>query len=257
MKIIGIGGIFFKSEQAEKLTQWYKENLGIAQAFAWAEVDNKAPHYTTWKALTGNSDVFDGTKKNMVIKYIVDDLDGFLKKLNADGIAANGKVEKDDKRKFASVSDPEGNKFILWESNGDEPKIAIAYPDKVTGLGGVFFKSPDPKNLSQWYADHLGLDATQWGCNFLWHDPNNLDERVPAITVWNPFGVDTTYFNPSKGDFMFNYRVFNLVALLSKLEASGVELPEALQEFSYGKFAWAIDPDGNKIELWEPVDDGF
>ncbi|CAN5222364.1 hypothetical protein BH09BAC3_BH09BAC3_37880 [soil metagenome] len=257
MKVIGIGGIFFKSEQADKLALWYNEHLGIGPTLPWAEVENKTAHDTVWKTLHGNANVFEGTNKNLVINYLVDDLDGLLEKLRVDSVTAKKIIDSDGKGKSASILDPEGNKCILWESNGGEPKIAATNPRKVTGLGGVFFKSSNPKELNQWYAEHLGIEATQWGCNFLWHDANNPNERVPAITVWNPFAEDTTYFNPGKSDFMFNYRVLNLVELLKTLEASGVQLAGTMEEFSYGKFGWIIDPDGNKIELWEPIDDGF
>ena len=128
---------------------------------------------------------------------------------------------------------------------------------RVTGIGGLFFKTEDPKKLKAWYGKHLGFDVTEWGCTFKWNDLNDQDAKVPARTEWSPFKDDTTYFQPSEKQFMFNYRVENLVELIKVLKAEGVTVVGEVQEFSYGKFGWIMDPEGNKIELWEPKDDGF
>jgi len=125
---------------------------------------------------------------------------------------------------------------------------------RVTGLGGVFFKTTDPKKIKEWYGKHLGLPVDEYGASFKWIDPNNK-EAAPAQTIWSPFKDDTTYFAPSKREFMFNYRVENLVELLKVLKEEGVEIVGEMQEYSYGKFGWIMDPDGNKIELWEPKDE--
>jgi predicted enzyme related to lactoylglutathione lyase len=123
---------------------------------------------------------------------------------------------------------------------------------RVTGLGGVFFKSEDPKQLNSWYQKHLGVEGL-----FKWNDLEKPEAKVPAQTIWSPFKKDTTYFSPSEKPFMFNYRVENLVELLKVLKEEGVQVVGEIQEFPYGKFGWIMDPEGNKIELWEPIDDGF
>lgn len=128
---------------------------------------------------------------------------------------------------------------------------------RVTGIGGIFFKSEDPKKIKEWYGKHLGFDVTEWGCSFLWKELNNPDAKEPARTEWSPFKSDTTYFQPSEKPFMFNYRVENLVELLIALKDEGVTIVGEMQEFPYGKFAWILDLEGNKIELWEPKDGGF
>lgn len=128
---------------------------------------------------------------------------------------------------------------------------------RVTGIGGVFFKTEDPKKLKEWYGKHLGLPIDEYGASFKWIDPEHPDAKVPALTAWSPFKTDTTYFKPSDKPYMFNYRVENLVELLKVLKEEGVEIVGEMQEFSYGKFGWIMDPEGNKIELWEPIDDGF
>lgn len=124
---------------------------------------------------------------------------------------------------------------------------------RVTGIGGLFFKTDDPKATKNWYQKHLGFNTDDWGCTFWWKDKDGKD----ASTQWSPFKKDTNYFEPSTKDFMFNYRVENLVELLKELEKEGVKIVGEMQEFEYGKFAWILDNENNKIELWEPIDQAF
>ena len=128
---------------------------------------------------------------------------------------------------------------------------------RVTGIGGVFFKTEDPEKTKEWYKKHLGFDTTPWGCSFLWNEIDNPNAKAPARTEWSPFSKDSKHFEPSQKPFMFNYRVENLVELLKVLKEEGVEVIGEIQEYPYGKFGWIMDPEGNKIELWEPVDEGF
>lgn len=128
---------------------------------------------------------------------------------------------------------------------------------RVTGIGGIFFKTEDPKKIREWYGKHLGFDITEWGATFQWKDLNDPNAKVPAGTAWSPFKSDTDYFQPSTKPYMFNYRVENLVELLKVLKEEGVAVLEKVEEYPYGKFGWIMDPEGNKIELWEPKDDGF
>jgi len=124
---------------------------------------------------------------------------------------------------------------------------------RVTGIGGVFFKADDPQKIKAWYNKHLGLNAGEYGAMFQWRDHDQSD--IEGNTVWNPFPGDTDYYLPSKKAFMFNYRVDNLEKLLSVLREEGVEIIGEIEEYSYGKFGWIMDPEGNKIELWEPMDE--
>ena len=121
---------------------------------------------------------------------------------------------------------------------------------RVTGIGGLFFKAENPTELKAWYKNHLGFHTDDWGCTFWWKDELNKK----SSTQWSPFKKDTTYFSPSKKDHMFNYRVENLVKLLGELKKEGVEIIGNMEEYEYGKFAWILDPEGNKIELWQPID---
>jgi predicted enzyme related to lactoylglutathione lyase len=124
---------------------------------------------------------------------------------------------------------------------------------RVTGIGGLFFKTEDPSATKNWYKKHLGFNTDDWGCTFWWKDKEGND----CSTQWSPFQKDTTYFEPSKKDFMFNYRVENLTELLEILKEEGVKVIDKVEEYEYGKFGWIIDLDGNKIELWEPKDSTF
>ena len=124
---------------------------------------------------------------------------------------------------------------------------------RVKGVGGVFFKSPDPNALKAWYSKHLHIHSGEHGALFKWRHEEDPDG--PGYTAWNVFPDDTTYFDPSKRDFMFNYIVDNLEELLKVLKKEGVQLVGEMQEYPYGKFGWIMDPEGNKIELWEPLDE--
>lgn len=124
---------------------------------------------------------------------------------------------------------------------------------KVTGIGGVFYKVKDPEAHKEWYKKHLGVESDQYGGKFTWRDEEDPDKI--CMTAWSPFPKDTKYFNPGKQEFMINYRVDNLDLLLEELKKAGVEMAGEPETYSYGKFAWIIDPDGHKVELWEPIDD--
>lgn len=124
---------------------------------------------------------------------------------------------------------------------------------RVTGLGGFFFKTKDPDKIKQWYKNHLGLDTDRYGCTFWWKDAAGKD----CSTQWSPMNEDTNYFRPSKSSFMMNFRVENLTELLQALEHEGVTIIGEIEEYDYGKFGWILDSDGNKLELWEPVDEAF
>lgn len=122
---------------------------------------------------------------------------------------------------------------------------------RVTGIGGVFFKCKDPEMMREWYKKHLGLNTDQYGTVFQSETGKN------SFTTWSPFAEDTTYFEPSQQPYMINFTVDNLQKLLPELKSEGVEIVGDIQEFDYGKFAHIMDPEGNKIELWEPHEQAF
>jgi predicted enzyme related to lactoylglutathione lyase len=123
---------------------------------------------------------------------------------------------------------------------------------RVTGIGGVFFKSrSDHKALAAWYEKHLGLALESWGGAILrWPEDTASDQ---GLTVWNVAAGESKWFSPSDSAFMINYRVDDLNALLANLRAAGIEITGGPESHENGKFAWIMDPDGNKVELWEPM----
>ena len=136
--------------------------------------------------------------------------------------------------------------IITNNSNGDtEVK-------RVTGIGGIFFKCQDPKKVREWYQTHLGLNTNQYGAVFEWRQAD--DSTKKGFSQWSPFKETTKYFEPSTKEFMINYRVENLEALVAELKKEGVTVTDTIETYDYGKFVHIMDIEGNKIELWEPND---
>lgn len=123
---------------------------------------------------------------------------------------------------------------------------------KVTGIGGVFFKCKDPKKITEWYKTHLGLNTNDYGATFEWREEDDSSKK--GSTTWSPFAESTKYFEPSAKEFMINYRVADLEALVDELKKQGVTIVDNIESFDYGKFVHILDPEGNKIELWEPAE---
>ncbi len=132
---------------------------------------------------------------------------------------------------------------------GETPEVKEQ--KRVTGIGGFFFKSEDPKALRDWYRKYLGLDTNDYGCTFRWKNEKGED----CSTQWSPFKSDTNYFSPSEKQFMQNFRVEKLEELLAKLREEGVQVIGEMESYDYGNFGWILDLEGNKIELWEPMDE--
>lgn len=122
---------------------------------------------------------------------------------------------------------------------------------RVTGIGGVFFKSKDPVGLREWYQRHLGIDILEWGgAAFPWTDREG--KPVAGVTIWSVGPDEIATFAPSGAAFMINYRVDDLLGLVKVLRDEGCEVLDKVDESDFGKFGWVIDPEGNKVELWEP-----
>src|ERR1700719_1866332 len=122
---------------------------------------------------------------------------------------------------------------------------------RVRGIGGIFFKAQDQEKLYQWYEKHLGNQREPGGQGATLHWREADDPQRPGMTVWALFEKDTKYFSPSQANFMINYRVDDLDALLEALRQEGVEIDPKRENYDYGRFAWIMDPEGNRIELWE------
>jgi predicted enzyme related to lactoylglutathione lyase len=126
---------------------------------------------------------------------------------------------------------------------------------RVTGLGGLFFKARDPEKLYAWYEKNLGIRREpDNGVAFRWRE--YADARETGFTVWSIFPRNTRYFRPSRKDFMMNFRVDDLDALLAALKRAKVKVDPHREDYDYGRFAWIVDPEGNRIELWEPPKPG-
>ena len=122
---------------------------------------------------------------------------------------------------------------------------------RVTGIGGIFFKAKDPVALRAWYQKHLGIEVQDWGgAAFTWTD--EAGKPTTGSTIWSISATDNDYFGPSKSSFMINYRVADLAALLEVLRQEGCDVIDKTVSSEFGKFGWVIDPEGTKVELWEP-----
>lgn len=126
---------------------------------------------------------------------------------------------------------------------------------KVTGIGGIFFKCQDPEKMKDWYNKNLGLVTNEYGSTFEFRQGADPDKR--GYLAWSPFKQDTQYFEPSKKEFMINYRVEHIEALVEELRKAGVTICDSIETYEYGKFVHILDPENNKIELWEPKDEVF
>ena len=138
-------------------------------------------------------------------------------------------------------------KSFITESRIEQPSLK-----RVTGIGGIFFKCKEPKKVREWYKQHLGLDVNDYGSVFEWYQ--GADSTKKGFTQWSPFNEKTKYFEPSTKEFMINYRVADLEALVLELKKEGVTITDSVSTYDYGKFVHIMDLEGNKIELWEPND---
>ncbi len=123
---------------------------------------------------------------------------------------------------------------------------------KVTGIGGIFFKCKDPKKMNAWYKTHLGIDTNGYGATFEWREASEISRK--GATQWSLFSEKSNYFDPSVKEFMINYRVTDLEALIIELKKENITIVDTMQTYDYGKFVHIMDMEGNKIELWEPID---
>lgn len=139
------------------------------------------------------------------------------------------------------------NSIISSTKNVGEDKLT-----RVTGIGGIFFKCKNPDQMRAWYQKHLGIESSAYGASFEWREAD--DSTKIGSTQWTPFPSNTKYFAPSKKDFMINYRVADLEALLLELRKEGVTIVDKMEAYDYGKFVHIMDIEGNKIQLWEQID---
>jgi len=261
-KVTGIGGFFFKCHDPEMIKQWYARHLGAHPfgmqypGFLWREnAEKERLGFTSWGAFSSDTQYFQPSQKPFMINFRVDDLAGLLASLREAGCLVDDKTEDYPYGKFGWVMDPEGNRLELWEPPSDlKENNSFATADEpvhVTGLGGLFFKAQDPDALKAWYCEKLGIVPDKHGF-MCFHVRDAHDPDLLAYTVLSFFKDDTRYFDPSNKPYMPNYRVKDLDALLVSLAEEGVALVGEPQNDEYGKFGWVLDPEGVKVELWQP-----
>jgi predicted enzyme related to lactoylglutathione lyase len=143
------------------------------------------------------------------------------------------------------------NKHKKMEDKKNQTASSATTP-KVTGIGGVFFSSANPKEANEWYAKNLGLEINDWGsCSF---ESRGLDKPAEINSLqWKTFKTGNDFFSPSQKEFLINYRVQNIEGLVKKLKENGVTILDDITTYDYGKFVHILDPEGNKLQLWEPA----
>lgn len=265
-RVTGIGGIFIKCKNPKELAKWYDEHLGIGFgnnlyfSFSWKENDGSlAAARTDLGFFSEHSDYFHPSQKQLMLNLRVENLEILVENLKNEGVNVQDKIDKYAYGNFGWINDIEGNKIELWQpvdsGFGEDEKIIaerMKTLSRVTGIGGIFFKATDNKKLLEWYSRHLGIAYSETGRSFAWHEYN--DTRKKGYTIFSIFTDSTKYFEPSQKEFMINFRVKNLEQLLRELKNEGVTVVGEFEKYDYGNFGWIMDPEGNKIELWEPVE---
>jgi predicted enzyme related to lactoylglutathione lyase len=145
------------------------------------------------------------------------------------------------------------NKMEDQKNQTDSSTLPVDTTPKVTGIGGIFFISDNPKETKEWYVKNLGIEINEWGSSSFESRNINKPDEINSLQ-WSPFKKGDEYFSPSKKDFMINYRVQNIEGLVKKLKENGVTILDSIVTYDYGKFIHILDTEGNKIELWEPAD---
>lgn len=202
------------------------------------------------KVLGAGLDVLEYEKSSFEHLFEGDIPEAFRYLLKADNVILSPHIAGwtiESKERLAQVIVDKIKELFFPETEGETEL------KRVTGIGGFFFRAKDSKGLTEWYNKHLGLDTNEYGCTFWWKDAAGND----CSTQWSAMKETTNYFDPSEKQFMQNFRVHDLDALLERLKAEGVTVVGTPESFDYGKFGWILDPEGNKIELWQPNDSAF
>lgn len=202
-----------------------------------------------------HSDYLQGLRKQGIIQFGARYADKGIVFISAMGLDNAKNIVNSDSAIIGKMFAATINELnLFYEYKTDYTTSAKIKSGKVTGIGGVFFKSKDPKSLNVWYYNNLELAPNDYGSMFEWR---NSDDKTIAYTQWSPFSKKTNYFEPSKSEYMINYRVDNMEELLKKLKANKVTILDTIETYEYGKFLHILDCDSNKVELWEPVDVSF
>ena len=262
--ITALGGVFIKAKDPKFLARWYEDNLGIGFgttvyfSFKWRELNSPDDiSHTVFSFFKDDTTYMYPSDSDVMVNLRVSNLDDLRIQLKNDGVNVIDKIETYEYGRFGWAMDPAGYKIELWEpiDDGFEERNKPMHLKDVTNLGGIFLKYPDPEAMMKWYSKQFGLFFSYSSHTFQWKDLN--DQKHTGHSVLSFFKQSSLYFEPSTKNFMLNFRVANLDELLKELRKSEVHVFEKTEEFEYGKFGWLLDPEGNKIELWEPVDEKF
>lgn len=257
-KVIGLGGIFFKCKDPQMVKEWFDQNIGLitneyGSMFEFRLINNPEEiGYLQWSPFSEKTNYFQPSEKELMINYRVKNLKKLMNELKENNVTILDSIESYEYGKFLHIMDPENNKIELWEPI--DSVFTNLYEGKTTikvGIGGIFFKSKNPKKLIEWYHNNLGFVTDKYGSVFKSRNAVNPDE-INRLQ-WSPFSDSTEYFSPSEKQFMINYRVENLEELVSKLRSKGITILDSIEDTPYGKFVHAMAPENIKIELWEPI----
>lgn len=259
--VTGFGGVFIKAADPKFLARWYEDNLGIGFgtalyfSFKWRELNKPGDiSHTVFSFFRDDTTYFYPGTNDLMINFRVNDLDEMRINLKKSGFYVADKIESYEYGRFGWAMDPAGNKIELWEPIDDgfgERNQPMQLFSNVTGLGGVFIKCPEVKSLAEWYSANLGLFFTSSYHTFKWREL--MKQETISENYFSLFPDSSEYFSPSKKNFMLNFRVQNLELLLDHLRSSEIPIIGKTEEYEYGRFAWIMDPEENKIELWEPA----
>lgn len=255
-RVTETGGFFFTCADRERIKHWYAEMLGLegeyGVVFQWRHPDHKDRFgHTVLSFFKEDTTYLNPSKKPFMINYRVENLVHLQRILAEDGIHPEGTNEEYEFGQFGWLMDPEGNKLELWQPADDLYKQYFKPLPFIHGIGGVFFEAENAEKLQQWYARHLHLEADEYGIRFDWLRSDS------DIAVWQEWSVyprteARKIFQPSTKPFMINFVVKNMDTMLAHLTSKNVPLLSPVEQYTYGRFAWLLDPEGNKIELWEP-----
>ncbi len=256
--VTGLGGIFIKANDPRFLARWYEDNLGIGFgtsvyfSFKWREPSDRAAiSHTVFSFFESDTSYFFPGTNDVMLNLRVNNLDDLRIQLKNDGTQVIDKVENYEYGRFGWAIDPVGNKIELWEPNDDgfEDRNKPMNLTGVTGLGGIYLKSPMTEDLKNWYAKHFGFDFSANGHSFQWQD---LNDEKPGSTLLSFYPENTSYFSPSDKTYMLSFRVDNTEKIIHALRDTDAIIIGDVLKFSHGTFGWFTDPEGNKVELWQP-----
>jgi predicted enzyme related to lactoylglutathione lyase len=255
-RVSEIGGFFFKAADRERLKAWYAQMLGLrgeyGVVFQWHDpLDPKRFGHTVLGFFKNDSTYFAPSEKPFMVNYRVSNLVHLQTELAAEGLHPVGTNEVYEFGKFGWTLDPEFNKLEFWQPKDDLYQQFFKPLPFIDGIGGVFFEANDADKLQDWYARYLHLESDEYGIQFEWLRPEN-DRPVWLEWAVYPSVEARKIFKPSEKPYMINFVVKDLDRLLHHLKQHGVTTLSRVEEYTYGRFTWILDPEGNKIELWQP-----